>query len=302
VAVSPIAYRSDLKSHHILRVAGWNVLGIIATVVVVWLVSQFQAATGGDVTAPLLSGGLIVGVSAFAHVLIGFNDVRRIRFQTVAKQRQKAAVMNRFVRHNLNHAAQVLLGYGGHLERGGVPDAEQSKIGQKISDLATELSETEKQINVIDDLLEQDQSRDVIDVAPIITEQQSTWEEQYPNATIDIELEQLPALVGDHIDTALQELVGNAFEHGGDPPTVVIRGKQVNETIQITIEDTGDGVPAHEQVLINEDQTESQLQHSSGLGLWLAKWIIELYDGVLSVTDRQDGAGTVVTVHLPKAS
>jgi len=65
-ATGPVAYRTELKSRHLLRVAAWNTLGIAATGIVLALVFQYQATTDGDVTAPLLSGGLIVGVSAFA--------------------------------------------------------------------------------------------------------------------------------------------------------------------------------------------------------------------------------------------
>ena len=82
----PLAYRTTISSQHLLRIAGWNTLGVVATTAVLALVATFQTATGGSVTAPLLSGAIVVGVSAFAHVLIGFNDVRRIRAQTVAKK------------------------------------------------------------------------------------------------------------------------------------------------------------------------------------------------------------------------
>lgn len=107
----PALVRSSVDTDHLLRVAGWNALGVVVTVAVLALVAAFQAATGGRVAAPLLSGAVILGVSAFAHVLIGVNDVRRIRARTVADQRQKVAVVNRFVRRDLRHAAQLLFGY-----------------------------------------------------------------------------------------------------------------------------------------------------------------------------------------------
>jgi signal transduction histidine kinase len=299
-ATGPIAYRADIQSSHLLRVAGWNTLGIAATGLVLALVFQYQAATDGQVTSPLLSGGIVVGVSAFAHVLIGFNDVRRIRARTVARQRQKAAVMNRFVRHDLKHTAQLLMGHGARLSGDDITEEELATLGEQISDIADELSETQGQISVIDDLLGEDQPTHSVDIRAIASEAGAACEEAYPDASLETDLpEDLTALGGKHVETAVTELVDNAFEHGGAPPEVSIRGSRTSGNVQLEVLDNGDGIPDHEQALIAGDRTETQLQHSSGLGLWLAKWIVKHYDGSLSIAEREDDDGSVVTMRLP---
>lgn len=299
--VGPIAYRTDIESQHLLRIAGWNTLGVIATSVVVWLIASFQTSSGGRLTAPLLSGGLIVGVSAFAHVLIGFNDVRRIRAQTVAKQRQKAAVVNRIVRHDLKHTAQLLIGYGNQVDSGEESSTSTgTSLGEKIRTLGSELSKTHDQIKTIDALIEQEEPRHPVDVYTAITRNESRWGEAYPDATFEVDLPQdFTVLAGKHLETALTELIENAFEHGGNSPTVAVRGTYLDGRAQVAILDTGDGFPDHEQALINTDQTESQLEHSSGLGLWLAKWIVEQYDGTLSLDSNPESTGSKVVIDLP---
>jgi signal transduction histidine kinase len=308
----PIGYRTDVESRHLLRIAGWNALGVVATSAVLVLVYSFQVAGGGSVVEPLVSGSLVVAVSAFAHVLIGFNDVRRIRARRLVKQRQKAAVMNRFVRHDLRHAAQLLIGYGEQLSAGDPADGSGDRddtetgsdldLGRRIAEIGSDLGDTQSKIRVFDDVLERDDERTAVDLAAALEDRRSDWEEEYPDGTLETDLDEgCIALAGDHVDTALAELIDNAFEHGGDPPDVTVRGERTDGTVRLGILDDGDGFPDDETALINEDRTETQLQHSSGLGLWLAKWVIEHYDGSLSLGDRADGDGGVVTVQLPAA-
>ncbi|MFC5135118.1 MULTISPECIES: sensor histidine kinase [Haloferacaceae] len=313
----PLAYRTDVESGHLLRIAGWNVLGVVATSAVLVLVYSFQVDAGASVAEPLVSGAIIVGVSAFAHVLIGFNDVRRIRARRLVKQQQKAAVMNRFVRHDLRHAAQLLIGYGEQLsadagsDAGGTgnggdgADGERESahdLGRRIAEIGSDLGDTQSKIRVFDDVLERDDERTAVDVPEVLEDGRDGWAEEHPDGTLETDFDgECSVSASDHVDTALAELIDNAFEHGGDPPAVTVRGERTDGTVRIDVLDNGDGFPDDEMALINEDRTETQLQHSSGLGLWLAKWVIEHYDGSLSLGRRGDADGGVVTVRLPAA-
>ncbi|MFD1644028.1 sensor histidine kinase [Halohasta litorea] len=297
-----ILYRSSVDSDHLLRVAGWNTLGVVVTTAVLGLVITFQIASGGRVSSPLLSGGIIVGVSAFAHVLIGFHDVRQIRARTVAKQRQKASVVNRFVRHNLRHSAQMLLGYGEQLRSDAdITAQDRTDLGQKVVNIGSGLSDTQTKIKVIDDLVDRDAETYPINLMSMINSKRGEWEKSYPDMILTLDVtDDVSILAGDYIEKAISELVENACEYGGDPPEITIRGSQANEKVQIEICDNGDGFPEDEQQLINQDQDETKLQHSSGLGLWLSKWIVEYYDGQLSVETQSGDGGGKVTVTLPQ--
>jgi signal transduction histidine kinase len=290
----PVIYRSDVDADHVLRVAEWNTLGVVVTVAVLGLVASFQAATGGDVSAPLLSGAVVVGVSAFAHVLIGFNDVRRIRAQTVAKQRQRAAVVNRFVRHDLRHAAQILLGYGHQLREEG------NDLGAKIENVGEDLAETQTRVEVLDDFLNDEVESTTVDVDELIADNHQNWTAGYPEADLETDLQgDLSARAGEHVEMALAELVENACRYGGDPPEITVRGRRAGDIVHIEVLDNGEGIPEEERELINGDGIETQLDHSGGLGLWLTKWIAEQYGGDLSVENTGDGSKATLT--LPAA-
>jgi len=172
-------------------------------------VITFQIAAGGQVRFPLLSGGIIVGVSAFAHVLIGFHDVRRIRARTVAKQRQKASVVNRFVRHNLRHSAQMLLGYGEQLRSDAeITASDRTDLGQKVADIGSDLSDTQTKIKVIDELVDQDAETYPIDLVSVFDSTRGEWEESYPDMSLTLDISaELSVLAGDYIEEAISELV-----------------------------------------------------------------------------------------------
>jgi signal transduction histidine kinase len=65
----------------------------------------------------------------------------------------------------------------------------------------------------------------------------------------------------------------------------------------VEITDTGPGIPESERAAVFDDQPLSQLSHGSGLGLWLAKWVVENYGGQLSYERR--GGETTVATRLP---
>ncbi|MFC6784619.1 sensor histidine kinase [Halobaculum halobium] len=302
----PALYRSSVTSDHLLRVAAWNTLGVVVTVAVLALVSAFQLAEGGRVAAPLLSGAVIVGVSAFAHVLIGVNDVRRIRARTVADQQRKAAVVNRFVRHDLRHAAQMLVGYSDRIRDGGTgagntPES-NDEVAAQIASIGRELSETQSRVKVIDELLEGDADTDSsVVVSAALDDRRGSLRDEYPDASLRIDSDGEPAVRGgDYVVNAVVELVENAIEHGGDPGDVRVSERRVGDEVELRVLDDGDGFPDDERTLINGDEIETQLRHSSGLGLWLSKWVIEFHGGSLTVGTSPDGDGEA-TVRLPAA-
>jgi signal transduction histidine kinase len=68
----------------------------------------------------------------------------------------------------------------------------------------------------------------------------------------------------------------------------------------VAITDTGPGIPDYERAAVFDDQPLSQLSHGSGLGLWLAKWVVENYGGTLTYERR--GGETTVAARLPRTA
>jgi len=300
LAGSGVLLRSDLRTKHVLRVAGWNLLGVVATSAVLFLILLYQRSSGGTLLAPLFSGAIVVGVSATAHVLIGVNDVRRIRARNLARQREKTAVMNRLIRHDLKHSAQVLLGLGDVLA--GTSDPDVNDIGDRVRTVGSDLAEIDSQVGTVTDLIEAEEiEREPVTVDSLVEASAAQLRPQFPDATVSVTADDSArALAGDPLEIAVSELLENALVHGGDPATVDIRVAAERQAVTVSISDDGPGIPETERDLVSGEQAVTQLTHSNGLGLWLSKWVVEAYGGTLEF-GADDGDGATVTLRLDRA-
>lgn len=123
-----------------------------------------------------------------------------------------------------------------------------------------------------------------------------TWE--YPNTSVSAEYDkEITAELLPSFERALEELVDNAAKHGGDTPTVTVSVEAVPNAIEIQIADTGPGLASHEADVL-ETGTETPLTHGSGLGLWLAHWIVTSHDGSIDATVTDEG--TTMTISIPR--
>ncbi|WP_207871552.1 hypothetical protein DOK78_003096 [Enterococcus sp. DIV2402] len=100
-----------------------------------------------------------------------------------------------------------------------------------------------------------------------------------------------------------QNLFGNARKYSAANETIHIR-LQANETIQLDVADTGEGIPDEMKGRIFErffrvDSSRSSQVEGSGIGLAIVASIVEKYQGKLSVADNQP-KGSIFTVEFPK--
>ena len=117
--------------------------------------------------------------------------------------------------------------------------------------------------------------------------------------------EKLPLLNADksRLRGALDDLIDNAIHYtlkGG----VTIKLQIKNDKVQIIIQDTGIGIEKEEFGLLFKKFSRGRggrtlNVNSSGLGLYIAKNIIELHNGTIDVFSEGKDKGTTFTVWLP---
>jgi signal transduction histidine kinase len=97
------------------------------------------------------------------------------------------------------------------------------------------------------------------------------------------------------------ELLENAVVHAeSETPSIELTVKHFQDIAQVTVIDDGPGIPAVDQDALQAG-TETPLRHTSGVGLWLVRAIVEASNGSLSVLSP-DQHGTVVAISIPLAS
>ena len=98
-------------------------------------------------------------------------------------------------------------------------------------------------------------------------------------------------------------LLSNAVKFTPDGGKVTVRSRVVNNTVLLTIADSGIGIAPQSLAKLGRpfEQVESQLTktyHGSGLGLAIAKSLASLHGGAMKLRSKL-GEGTIVCVMLP---
>ncbi|MCY7397365.1 MAG: HAMP domain-containing protein [Sphingomonas bacterium] len=106
---------------------------------------------------------------------------------------------------------------------------------------------------------------------------------------------------------AIENLIDNAISFSPADGLVEVAATKVEDEIRIRIDDEGPGVPSEQrEAIFNRFHSVRPLAESfgrhSGLGLAIARAIVEGHDGEIDVTDRDDApSGARFTITLPAA-
>ncbi|MAS33132.1 MAG: histidine kinase [Anaerolineaceae bacterium] len=103
----------------------------------------------------------------------------------------------------------------------------------------------------------------------------------------------------------LTNLVSNALRYTPAGGKIVLRARQNGGNMQLVVEDTGSGIPPDKLPNIFErfyrvEESRHQSEGESGLGLAIAKSIVEAHKGLISA-DSQVGVGTSMIITLQTA-
>ena len=99
---------------------------------------------------------------------------------------------------------------------------------------------------------------------------------------------------------AIDHLLGNAIRSTPRDGTVTLEARRTSGEVQISVSDTGRGIPFHVQAHIF-DRFIGRDRGGPGLGLALVKALIELHGGWVAL-ESEPGAGATFTCHLPEAA
>jgi PAS domain S-box-containing protein len=115
----------------------------------------------------------------------------------------------------------------------------------------------------------------------------------------------LPALQGDRerIMQVLANLIGNAVKFTPEGGRVLLRVRADESEVRFDVSDTGPGIPAEHipHVFDRFWKVRNANRHGAGLGLAIARGIVEAHDGRISVESRE-GEGSTFSFTLPLRS
>ncbi len=102
----------------------------------------------------------------------------------------------------------------------------------------------------------------------------------------------------------LINLLGNAVKYSHSSSEIQVKAEEAGCEVAISVIDTGIGIPREELPYIFNDfytgKSNQAVEHGSGIGLAVARRIIEAHDGSISV-ESELGKGSTFVIHLPAA-
>lgn len=217
-----------------------------------------------------------------------------------SRRERQLTVVDNLLRHNLRNDLTTILGQAELIaDDADVDPAERAAVVRRVGEDL--LRKTEKQRETIQLFRSPSQPRPV-DVEAAVESAVTDVADRYPDAVIEPRLaDGLVASALTETEVALAELIENAVKHAErNAPRVRITGRAREDEVVIEIDDDCPPLPELEYRVLAGEWKMDNLNHSTGLGLWLVYWIVDLSDGRIEFTTN-DETGNTISLLLPRA-
>ena len=214
------------------------------------------------------------------------------------------------VSHELRTPVAIVEGHLKLLNRWGKDDPEVLE-----ESLAASLSEIQRMKTLVQEMLDlsrapqvREQYKDATTEVVVTLEQIVTnFKVLYPEFTfiadIDTKKEIISSIYRNHFEQVIIILLDNAVKYSTNRKEIIVSLSPTTEAVEIGIQDFGMGLSEEDKKKVfsrfyRVDKARSRERGGNGLGLSIAKELIEGYNGKISVTSRLN-QGSLFKVKLP---
>jgi hypothetical protein len=247
--------------------------------------------------------------------LIAFTDVTDARSLESALAAREAALdeAERLKRdfvgnvsYELRTPLTTIIGYSELLEHSGDILSERGR--QHASAVKVAATQLARSIDDVLDMAQIDAGEMALDLADVrvgdlLLTMAARWSERAAAAGVSIVTEtgqDVGLIRGDakRLAQILDHLMENALAQTQSAGTITLAARKALAEVQLTVADTGRGIPFHVQAHIF-DRFIGRERGGPGLGLALVKALTELHGGWVAL-ESEPGAGATFTCHLPE--
>lgn len=214
------------------------------------------------------------------------------------------------VSHELRTPVAVLEGHLSMLQRWGKDDPEV--LNDSINSSLQELNRMQSLIQEMLDLTRVEQIdsaylEQTTEVKPMFTQVYNDFKMLHPDFVInfddDIREGSEVKIYRNHLEQVLVILLDNAFKYSADRKEINLAASTNSTLLEVVVQDYGLGIAKNDLKRIfnrfyRVDKARSRKRGGNGLGLSIAKRLIEIYHGSLEV-ESVVGSGTVFKIELP---
>lgn len=238
-------------------------------------------------------------------------------FQAVARDMTKLRELDRFkdeliaiVSHELRTPLTAIRGALGLLQSGRVPAGQSDRL------LTVAIENADRMKRLLEDFLDLDRARigleldlAAVDAESLVSSAVETVKPAADAASITVITQvQAGQLKADRarLGQALISVLSNAIKFSAAGTTVTVDVRQDEQETRIAVTDQGRGVPVERMESIFEpfrqvDQTDQRDRGGAGVGLAIAKAIVQAHRGSIEVSSEL-GRGTTFTIRLPSSA
>ncbi|MDZ7850778.1 MAG: HAMP domain-containing sensor histidine kinase [Halodesulfurarchaeum sp.] len=281
--------------------AGWMAVGMgwmgIAGVGSV----LYQAGVGLYTVDSAYLVAIFASYGVIPGTITGYYYGRTVQSATeVAERERHLTVFMRVLRHNFRNEMNVILGELGLAEE--LSPQEAAKHVRKASRHGQSLMETVEKQRYLVGIVTDPEPPQVQLLSGIVETAVEEIRERYPGAVVSApDPPQISVSAHPQIDRALVELLENAIVHStAETPRAVIEIGREADQVALSIHDSGTRIPTEEISILAGDTDPDQLEHGSGLGLWIVDRLIDQSGGSFEAGTGPDG-GNEVVLWLPLA-
>ncbi|MFB6194222.1 MAG: PAS domain S-box protein [Halobaculum sp.] len=204
------------------------------------------------------------------------------------RREQRLEVFNRVLRHNLRNQLDVIRAHAEELS--------DSEHASRIVAAADRLASMGEQARAVDRIVARDRRTETVDLGRVVREALADRPSADVTVTTDVAGEVSLRTDREAVETVVAGALDNAVEYADSAVSVTVTRRDGDCVIEIA--DDGPGIPDSQLDSLHRG-SETDLQHSRGLGLWQLRWGIDAVNGELSF-DTVDG--TTVRLVVPDAS
>lgn len=205
-------------------------------------------------------------------------------------------IYSRVFRHNFRNEAIIIKGNGEMIERQ-ADDQQVVDAAKKIVSATDRLVGHSEKARSLKAVVDSSREQAAISVERKVEKAVASVQSDYPMANISSDVADVTAKAHPKFDVAVKNAVENAIEHNDTDVTVSVTSTVDEETVTVRIADDGDGI-SDDEIRTIQDESETDLIHSSGVGLWSIKFITRMSGGELSLDNTDDGARVEIQLDL----
>jgi PAS domain S-box-containing protein len=219
------------------------------------------------------------GKGSISGTLISLRDVT-----DQYRREQRLDVLTRVLRHNVRNEMSSVIGFANYIEEQS-DDPDVRNAARHILEGSWALNDLSEKARDIAEVLDHQRNRRVAhDIGELVTQTTESLRKDYPDVSFTRTiLENEGVIAVESLPMALEQALEACCKHEDVPNpsvSVTVDSTERGDTkwTRIVLEGDGQGIPESDIDAL-ERGYETALEHGSGLGLWLTKWIIDISGG-----------------------